>query len=132
MRGVRLIQISAVYMVIGLGMGLVMGISGNFSLTSVHAHIALLGWATMAITGIVYLVMPDCARSKLVTFHFWGHNVALPLMVASLAVKDYVRADMGPVIGAGSTLVLVSLVLFAINLFRNGGLNNSRTPSAAS
>jgi hypothetical protein len=86
----------------------------------------------MAITGIVYLVMPDCARSKLVTFHFWGHNIGLPLMVASLAVKDYVRADMGSVIGAGSTLVLVSLVVFAINLFRNGGLNYSRTPSAAS
>jgi nitric oxide reductase large subunit len=123
MRGVRLIQISAVYMVIGLGVGLAMGISGNFSLTSVHAHVALLGWATMAITGIVYLVMPDCARSKLVTFHFWGHNIGLPLMVTSLAVKDYVRADIGPVIGAGSTLVLVSLVLFAVNLFRNGGMD---------
>jgi cbb3-type cytochrome oxidase subunit 1 len=119
-------------MVIGLGLGLVMGISGNFSLTSVHAHVALLGWATMAITGIVYLVMPDCARSKLVMFHFWGHNIGLPIMVASLAVKDYVRADMELVIGAGSSLVLVSLVLFAINLFRNGGLHYSRTPSAPS
>jgi nitric oxide reductase large subunit len=113
-------------MVIGLGVGLIMGISGNFSLTSVHAHVALLGWATMAITGIVYLVMPDCGRSKLVAFHFWGHNIGLPLMVTSLAVKDYVRVDMGPVIGAGSALVLVSLLLFAINMFRNGGLNHSR------
>src|SRR6516164_4873841 len=99
MRGVRLIQISAVYMVIGLSLGLVMGISGNFSLTSVHAHVALLGWATMAITGIVYVVIPDCARSRLATVHFWGHNVGLPLMVASLAIKDYVRANMEPVIG---------------------------------
>ena len=122
MHGVRLIQISAVYMVIGLSLGLAMGVSGNFSLTSVHAHIALLGWATMAITGIVYLVMPNCARSWLATLHFWGHNVGLPVMVASLAIKDYVRTNMEPVIGAGSTLVLVSLVLFAVNLLRNGGL----------
>ena len=122
MRGVRLVQISAVYMVIGLSLGLAMGISGNFSLTSVHAHIALLGWATMAITGIVYLVMPNCACSRLATLHFWGHNLGLPVMVGGLAIKDYVRTNMEPVIGAGSTLVLVSLVLFAVNLLRNGGL----------
>jgi hypothetical protein len=125
-------QISAVYMVIGLSLGLAMGISRNFALTSVHAHVALLGWATMAITGIVYLVMPNCARSWLATLHFWGHNVGLPVMVASLAIKDYVRENMEPMIAVGSTLVLVSLVLFAINLFRNGGLNLPRTPQGAS
>ena len=122
MHGVRLMQISAVYMVTGLGLGLAMGISGNFSLTSVHAHISLLGWATMAIAGIVYVVVPDCARSRLATLHFWSHNLGLPVMIASLAMKEYGLANMGPVIGTGSTLVLVSLVLFAINLWRNGGL----------
>jgi hypothetical protein len=120
MRGVRLIQISAVYMVMGLSLGLAMGISGNFSLTSVHAHISLLGWATMAIAGIVYLLMPDCAHSRLATLHFWGHNLGLPVMLVSIAMKIYGQANMEPVIGTGSTLVLLSLVLFAINLLRNG------------
>jgi hypothetical protein len=75
----------------------------------------------MAITGIVYLVMPGCARSRLATLHFWGHNIGLPVMMVGLALKDYGPANMEPLIAAGSTLVLLSLVLFAVNLLRNGG-----------
>jgi len=113
-------------MVIGLALGLAMGISSNFSLTFVHAHILLVGWATMAIAGMIYVVVPDCARSRLGTLHVWGHNLGLPVMIASLAMKESGQAKMEPLIGAGSTLVLVSLLLFAINLWRNGGLNHLR------
>ena len=130
MRGVRLIQISTIYMVMGLGLGLAMGISGSFSLASVHAHVLLLGWVTMAIAGIVYFVMPDSARSRLATLHFWGHNLGLPVMLVSLAMKVYGQAKMEPIIGTGSTLVLVSLVFFAINLLRNGGMNRIKNACA--
>jgi hypothetical protein len=60
--GLKLVKIAALYMVGGLLMGLAMGISGNFTLSSVHAHILMLGWATMALSGIVCLVMPGIAR----------------------------------------------------------------------
>lgn len=120
MISVRLLRISAVYMVLGLVMGLAMGISSNFSLMSVHSHILLLGWLTMAVTGIVYLVIPGCARSRLATLHFWGHNLGLPVMMASLALQAYGQKNIEPMIAAGSILVLVSLLLFAINLFQNG------------
>jgi hypothetical protein len=109
-------------MVMGLGLGLAMGISGNFTLTSVHAHVLLLGWATMAIAGIVYIVMPECAQSRLGAVHSWGHNLGLPVMIVSLAMKESGQAKMDPFIGMGSTLVLVSLLCFAINLLRNGGV----------
>ncbi|MFB3829136.1 MAG: cytochrome-c oxidase [Bryobacteraceae bacterium] len=121
MLGVRLTQISAVYMVVGLGLGLGMGISGDFSMSSVHAHILLLGWTTMAICGIVYLVAPGCARSRLAALHFWGHNLGLPVMMASLALKTYGYESAQPAIAASSTLVLVSLAVFAANLLRNAG-----------
>ena len=75
MIGVRLLQISVVYLTVGLLLGLTMGISSNFLLSGVHAHILLLGWSTMAVTGLVYLVMPGCARNRLATLHFWGHNL---------------------------------------------------------
>ncbi len=76
--GRKMVKIAAVYMLIGLLMGLIMGISGNFTLTSVHAHSLLLGWATMALAGIVYIVIPDCGRSRLAKLYFWGHNVERP------------------------------------------------------
>jgi hypothetical protein len=126
MIGLRLLQISVVYMVLGLGLGLAMGISGDVSLFSVHSHILLLGWATMAIAGLVYHVMPGCARSRLATLHFWGHNLGLPMMMASLAWENTGHTNAAPAIATGSILVLVSLVLFAVNVLRNGGWDRFR------
>jgi hypothetical protein len=126
MIGVRLLQIAVVYMVVGLGLGLAMGISGDFLFYSVHSHILLLGWATMAIAGLVYLVMPGCARSRLATLHFWGHNIGLPVMMAGLAWEKIGLTKAAPAIGAGSILVLISLALFAANVFRNGAQNRFR------
>jgi hypothetical protein len=131
MIGLRLLQIAVVYMVVGLGMGLAMGISGDVSLYSVHSHILLLGWATMAIAGLVYLVMPGCACSRLAALHFWGHNLGLPVMMASLAWEKTGHVNAAPAIAAGSILVLVSLVLFAVNVFRNGGRDRFRDETTA-
>lgn len=124
--GVRLIQVAAVYMTIGLILGLVMGITKDFSLMSVHAHMSLLGWATMAIAGIVYVVIPGCARSRLAKLHFWGHNAGLPVMLVCLAleVNGVAAAEKG--IAAGSVVVLASLLLFSFNLLRNAQLEKAR------
>ncbi len=119
--GVRLLKISVVYLVGGLMLGLLMGISGNFTLVSVHGHILLLGWLSMAVAGIIYLLMPGSTGGRLAVSHFWGHNVGLPVMMASLALKESGRNGMDAIIGASSTLVLISLVLFAVNLFRSDG-----------
>jgi len=117
--GLRLVKIAALYMVLGLVMGLVMAISGDFSLASVHSHIALLGWAAMSITGIIYLLLPGCGQSRLSAVHFWGHNIGLPVMMASLALFTYGYKEAEKVIGVGSVLVLASLLVFTINLYRN-------------
>lgn len=125
MVGIRLIQIAAVYLVVALVLGVAMGISGDFSLMSVHAHLSLLGWATMALTGVIYILMPGCARSRLAGLHFWGHNIGLPVMMASLALVQSYQAMMEPVIAASSMLVLVSLVFFMVNVFRNATAKGS-------
>jgi cbb3-type cytochrome oxidase subunit 1 len=119
--GIRLIQIAAVYMVMGLVMGLWMSIATDFILSPVHAHITLLGWVTMAITGIVYTLQRRCARNQLARLHFWGHNVGLPIMMISLSLYLRGMKEAEKAIAAGSVLVIASLVLFAVNLMRNGG-----------
>jgi hypothetical protein len=47
--GIRLLKISAVYVCLASLVGLYMGITKDFVLTSVHAHIALLGWIGLAV-----------------------------------------------------------------------------------
>jgi cbb3-type cytochrome oxidase subunit 1 len=120
--GFTLVRIAAVYLFGGLVIGLGMGIAGNFALTSVHTHALLLGWATMALAGIIYIVMPGCSRSRLAKLHFWGHNIGLPLMIASLSLMAYGESVAEKAIAASSILVLASLGLFAINVVKNGRL----------
>jgi cbb3-type cytochrome oxidase subunit 1 len=121
--GIRLLQIASVYLVFGLAMGLAMAITSNMLLTTVHAHILLLGWATMALAGIVYLLMPRCRHSALAKVHFWGHNIGLPILMVSLAMFLYGVKSAEKVVAVGSVVVLLSLLVFTINLFRNGSLD---------
>ncbi len=130
MLGMNCIKIAVVYMMVGAGLGLTMGISADFALSSVHSHILLLGWATMAICGILYLVLPGCARTRLATIHFWSHNLGLPAMMASLTLKGLGHDAAEPAIGISSTVVFISLLLFAVNLFRTASTAVSETPVA--
>ena len=45
---------AALYALAGMALGMFMGASGDHSLAPVHAHINLLGWATLALMGSFY------------------------------------------------------------------------------
>jgi len=115
--GVALLRIASLYMLVSLALGMYMALTNDRVLVSVHSHIALLGWATMAVTGLVYLVVPGRAAHPLSRVHFWLHNAGLPVMMLSLALFEYGNAQAEPLIGLGSVLVLLSLVAFTITLF---------------
>ena len=115
--GIKLIRIASVYMLVGLVVGIVMAVSKDFVLSSLHSHILLLGWTTMAIAGIVYLVTPRRAESRLARLHYWGHNAGLPVMIVSLALFRYGYDAAEPIIGVGSIIILTSLVAFTVNVF---------------
>jgi cbb3-type cytochrome oxidase subunit 1 len=118
--GRALVQIASIYMMAGVVLGIVMGVSESFALVSVHSHLGLLGWSTMAITGLVYIALPRCEGSQLSRWHFWFHNIGLPVMLVSLIWKEYggsSQAEAGA--GLGSFIVLVALLFFTINVFRN-------------
>jgi hypothetical protein len=120
--GVALVKLAAVYLVASLLLGLAMAIRKDFALMSVHSHLGLLGWTAMGLTGLVYLVRPSCARSRLSVAHFWLHNLGLPLMMGSLAAELLGRPGGEPLIGAGAVLVLAGLGLFAVNVVRSAGV----------
>lgn len=135
--GVQLIVIAALYLVAALVLGLIMGISGNHALFSVHSHLGLLGWTTMALTGLVYLVLPGCGAGPLARVHFWLHNVGLPIMAMALARVTLGDGRWEPAVGLGSLIVLLGLLAFTVNVMRNGGARvvrdaaRARSPSGA-
>jgi len=116
--GIALVRIASVYLLVGLVLGMAMAVAEDFRLVSVHSHLLLLGWATLAITGIVYLVLPRCADTRLAAAHFWLHNLGLPVMMLSLAAEHLGEPRAEPLIGLGSILVIAGLASFTLNLFR--------------
>jgi hypothetical protein len=113
------LRLSVVYLIMGVALGIAMGASGNFSLRPVHAHLNLLGWATIALAGLIYSVFPDAAASRLAKLHFWLHNLALPVMMASLAWLLLGHHEIVPVLAASEFVAAGGVIVFACNVFLN-------------
>lgn len=114
----RFVKIAVVYLVLGGVLGLAMGISGKFQLASVHTHLLLLGWASLALAGLVYHWYPQAAVTRLARIHFWLHNLGLPAFMIGLALLLTGSEWALPVAGA-ATVVMVGLMLFAANVLFN-------------
>ena len=112
------LRLAAIYFVIGVSFGYAMSVTENFVLMPVHAHINLLGWVSMALFGLIYSAWPAAATTRLAKAHFTLYNIGLPIMMAGLAVFLEGTKQAGPVVGLGATLVVIGILCFAINLFR--------------
>lgn len=113
---VRFLRIAVIYLVVAGCLGLWMGITSRFTLAPVHAHLALAGWLTLAVAGVVYRLYPAAAGTRLAQVHFWLHNIALPVFMAGLALLLGGHEAMGAVAAIGATAFLVGLVCFAANV----------------
>jgi cbb3-type cytochrome oxidase subunit 1 len=114
---VRLLRIAALYLAVGATMGIVMGIKHQFSLAPVHAHINLLGWASLAIMGVIYKVYPAAADTRLARIHFWVHNIALPVFMIGLGFGLSGHEEFMLLVDIGATAVFVAILIFVVNLW---------------
>ena len=117
--GIRFLKIAVVYLVIGVVMGIVMGITRQFQFAPAHAHVNLLGWATFAISGVVYVLFPQAAATRLAAWHFWLLNVGVPIFVVGLALFAAGNEAVLPLTIAGSFITLAALIVFLVNVFVN-------------
>ena len=117
------IRMAALYLVVGVSLGNYMGATRDFGLRSVHAHINLLGWASMLGFGLVVQFHADVLSPRLVKLQFWLHQLALPVMLGSLAALMRGVTAAEPLIGIGSLVVGVAVLAFAANVWRNLGRN---------
>lgn len=117
--GVRLLKIAAVYLIIGSGMGLYMGIAEKFTLHPVHAHLNLLGWASLALAGLIYTQFPEAAKTRLAHIHFVMHNVSLPVLMIALALLLTGHEAYGPIVGMSASVMAAGLAVFVANVLLN-------------
>ena len=118
-------RISAVFfafgviaMLAGMGLGMFMGASGNFTLMPVHAHLNLLGFVVMAVYGSFYaLVTAFSERLAWINFGFSAAGVLV--MTPALAVMlSSGNEALEPVVGLGGALAMIGLITFGVSVFR--------------
>ena len=116
---VKFFKLSVVYLAIGICMGLVMGITENFTFAPVHAHVNLLGWASLALAGAIYRLYPRAAQSKLAKVHFWLHNLGLPVFMVLLFLLLSGYKSLAPGVGIAATVTGLGILVFVVNVLLN-------------
>jgi hypothetical protein len=115
------LKLAITYLIVGVCLGIGMGATRNFALAPVHAHINLLGWTTLALAGLVYTVFPKAGASRLAKVHFWLINLAMPVMLVSLAALLLGNAGVEPVLAASEIVAAAAIAAFAANIYINVG-----------
>ena len=80
------VLLDALWLVLGMILGIVMGASENFAYATLHAHINLVGFACHSIFGIAYRLWPSMKTSALAPFQFWIFVIATPVMLVGLYI----------------------------------------------
>jgi hypothetical protein len=112
-------KLAVIYLIAGIGLGIAMGASQNFTLRPVHAHINLLGFTVLALAGLIYSVFPAAGASRLARIHFWLHNLALPVMMVALSMLLLGHEAFVPLLITGEFVAAAGVLVFAANVFIN-------------
>jgi len=104
------LTVAVLQALVGMGFGIFMGITGDYTLAPAHAHNNLLGWVSMAIIGLYYAIASEVAAKRIAAVHFWlalAANLIFPIGIG-LVVSG--RGEFLSIIG--SLLEVTSMLLF--------------------
>jgi cbb3-type cytochrome oxidase subunit 1 len=113
--GIIMIRISVLYFFIGTLMGIM--IHAFPELRVVHPHWNLLGWVSLAISGLVYTVFPKAGSSRLGKVHFWLHTIGIPILLLGLFLSG-MGLPAEPYAPIGGIFIVIGVLLFTINVFK--------------
>jgi len=111
------ILIGLLYGTFGFGFGIWVGINERFEQAHLHAHINLIGFASMTLFGLLYRSFPALAESKLAPWHFILYNVGAVIFLIGIPLA---QAHQTVALAAGGSLtVFVGLLIFLANYLLN-------------
>lgn len=112
---VYFLLLATILLLAGAALGIGMGASEDFQLTPVHAHLNLVGWASLAVFGLVYRAYPKLAERRLALFHFIFSATSAVLLPVGIGLA-VLRSQSGLAIAA-SLLWVVGVLFFLLQLF---------------
>ena len=114
------IAVAATAALCGMGLGIFMATSQDFTLMPAHAHLNLLGWVSMALYGLYYRGAA-LLRIRLAWVQAGVATVGFVTMTGALAAL-LVTLDhrFEALIGVGASLSLVAMALFLVQVVTEG------------
>lgn len=119
MISVLLLRVSVVLGLVGIGAGIMMGIQQDFTLAPAHAHLNLLGFVALFLSGLYYQTVPHAATSTLAKVHAWiavTGAIIFPIGIATERLGIFGGSVL--LVSMGSMIVLLGMLLFAAVVFR--------------
>ncbi len=107
------LRIAVIYALVAMVLGIVMGMTQDHSQMPTHAHLNLVGWASMALYALVYRQYPAASQSRLALAHFWIANVGAVLLSVGVYGLMAGMPAFEPVTTAGALITILGMLTFA-------------------
>ena len=124
--GLYFLGLASLFLIGGVSMGMYMGMAHDFQLAPVHAHLNLLGWASLGLFGLAYCAVPRLADGWLPKLHLLLSGISGPLF--PLGIYYAIFRDNPTLTRIAAPLWMLGAILFAVNVWR---LALRREPSEA-
>src|SRR5690606_14868226 len=109
----RFMLAGILFVLIGMCLGIYMGSVEDFTLAPLHAHLNLVGWATMMLFGLFYRGDQTAASRPLASWHFWIAVLGMICFIPGIAAANLGNTTWEIFIIPGSILTLISMLIFA-------------------
>jgi hypothetical protein len=111
------ILVGLLWLVLGMGFGIWMGITQQFQFANSHAHWNLVGFAISVLFGLIHKAYPALRGSRLAWPQFFVYEIGAVLLVAGKAMIDNGGSDTLVKVGA-LVVVLGGLGMLALFVMR--------------
>lgn len=115
------LRLGALSALVGMTLGVWMGANQDFTLRSVHAHINLLGFASMMIFGLFYRSFPHIARSRLAAGHFILSVIGFLILMPSIGLMLLEKSFSPPLLIVSEIMLILSMLIFTTVVFMATG-----------
>jgi hypothetical protein len=121
----QFLVLAALSLIVGVSMGIFMAASQDHQLMPVHAHVNLVGWASLALFGLVYRAYPSLGARRLAKLHLLLAASAAVLLPPGIAMA--VLHQFEPLAIIASFLWLGACIVFLIQLLSLFSAGQSET-----
>ena len=126
------LRTAVVIAIFGMGLGIVMAASHDYTLMPVHAHMNVIGWVSFFLFGLYYRFVPAAALGLLPRVHYGLSTAGILLMTVFLALLVTGAAWAEPVVAVSSLMTIAGMAAFAWIVFRTSAAPVALAPGQPS